>query len=268
MSSTSIGIGLAVVLALLLLYNLFFVLFYENILFQGDPLEEDHEFEFNFSYEEIVIEADSSARLHGLLLRSDSAKGLVLYFHGNRGNLDRWGRIVNEVRNRHGYDVLLMDYRGYGKSTGNRSEQSLYQDATVIYDYARQELNYNRIVIHGRSLGTAVATYLASQRESAHLILETPMTNIRAVIPMLDFLLIKKNWLQFEFNSISRIDSIHCPITIFHGTDDRIVPFELGYQLYLEIDRPDKKFIRINQGKHNNLDTFEKYQHAMERILN
>ena len=267
MSSTSLGIGLAVVFALLLLYNLFFVLFYENILFQGDPLDEDHEFDFQFPYQEILIDVEDKVRLHGLLLKSDSSKGLILYFHGNRGNLERWGLIANDIRNHYDYDILVMDYRGYGKSRGDRSEQALYKDATVVYDYARTKLGYGQIIIHGRSLGTAISTYLAAQRTAAHLILETPMTNIRAVIPTLDFLLIKKSWLQYEFNSLSRIDAVSCPITILHGTEDRIVPYELGYQLYLDIDQSEKKIITINRGKHNNLDTFDIYQQAMERIL-
>ncbi|MEP3388169.1 MAG: alpha/beta hydrolase [Reichenbachiella sp.] len=267
MNYTSLGIGLAIVFSLFLLYNLFFVLFYENVLFQGDELNEDHAFDFKFPYEEVSIDTEDNARLHGLLLKSDSSKGLILYFHGNRGNLERWGQIANDIRNGYNYDVLVMDYRGYGKSRGNRNEQALYQDATVVYDYAIQQLGYDQIVIHGRSLGTAIATYLAANRKAAHLILETPMTNIRAVIPVLDFLLFKKTWLRYEFNSLSRIDAISCPITIFHGTDDRIVPYDLGYQLYLGIDQPNKKIITINQGKHNNLDTFEIYQQAMERIL-
>lgn len=267
MSSTSLGIGLAVVLALLLLYNLFFVLFYESILFQGDPLKETHEFDFAFPFHEISLDVEDGARLHGLLLKTDSSKGLILYFHGNRGNLERWGLIADDIRNKYGYDVLVMDYRGYGKSRGERSEQALYQDATVVYDYAKHELHYDQIIIHGRSLGTAISTYLATQRDAMHLILETPMTNIRAVIPTLDLLLIKKSWLQYEFNSLSRIDTVLCPITIFHGTDDRIVPYKLGNHLYLEIDQSEKKIITINQGKHNNLDTFDIYQQAMERIL-
>lgn len=267
MSSTSIGIGLAVVLTLLLLYNLFFVLFHENVLFQGDPLNEDYKFDFKFSFEEITIDAESGARLHGMLLKKDSSKGLILFFHGNRGNLERWALIANNIRNKYDYDVLVMDYRGYGKSRGNRNEEVLYQDAALIYDFAKQQLGYDNIIIHGRSLGTAIATHLAAHRQPAHLILETPMTNIRAVIPMLDFLLIRKSWLKYEFNSLSRIDDISCPISIFHGTEDRIVPYELGYRLYLDIDQSEKKIITINQGKHNNLDTFETYQQAMERIL-
>lgn len=267
MSSTSLWVGLIVLLVLLLLYNLFFALYYEKILFQGESLEDHHAFEFTFPYSEVVIETQDGASLHGLLLENDSTKGLILYFHGNRGNLERWGLIANGIREHYGYDVLITDYRGYGKSRGERSEQALYQDAQSIYDYAKHQLGYDHIIVHGRSLGTAISTHLAGHREVDHLILETPMTNIREVVPTLNFLLINKSALKYEFNSLSRIDDVNCPITILHGTDDRIVPYELGHRLYLDIDQSEKKLITINRGKHNNLDTFGIYQQAMERIL-
>lgn len=267
MSSTSVWIAIAVLLSLLLLYNLCFVLFHEKILFQGEELAGDHAFDFDFSYEEILLEPNSDAQLHGLLLKSDSSKGLVIYFHGNRGNLERWGIIANGIRENYNYDVLIMDYRGYGKSKGARSEDVLYKDAEYVFDYAKSQLKYEQIVIHGRSLGTAVATHLAANREASHLILETPMTKIRDVIPVLDLLLMYKPWLDYEFNSLSRINKILCPITIFHGTDDRVVPHALGQKLYAGISHSNKKLITINHGKHNNLDTFGTYQQVMERIL-
>lgn len=267
MSSTSLWIGLAALLGLLLLYNVFFVLFYERVLFQGEELSDDHEFDFNFRYEEVILNPGDQVQLHGLLLKSDSTKGLIIYFHGNRGTLNRWGVIANEIREVYGYDVLVMDYRGYGKSRGVRTELNLYQDATFIYDYAQRQLGYDYILVQGRSLGTAIATYLAANRKIKHLILETPMTRIREVVPVLDFFLLYKASLKYEFDSQSRIDQISCPIAIFHGTDDTIVPYEMGHKLYVDIGHSNKKIITIDQGKHNNLDTFEIYQQAMERIL-
>ncbi|SMD38921.1 hypothetical protein SAMN04488029_3945 [Reichenbachiella faecimaris] len=267
MSSTSLWIGLAALLGLYLLYNIFFVLLHEKILFQSDEVSDDYEFSFTFQHEEILLSPSENVRLHGLLLKSDSSNGLVLYFHGNRGHLGRWGRIADEIRTRHGYDVLAMDYRGYGKSRGERSEPLLYQDAELVYDYA-QELGYDHIIIYGRSLGTAIATHLAAKRKASHLILETPMTTLREVIPTLNFLLLYKSGLKYEFNSLSRIDRISCPITIFHGMEDAVVPYELGHKLYVEASHSDKKIITIKEGKHNNLDTFDIYQQAMERILN
>lgn len=266
MSTTSIWIAVAVVAGLLLLYNVFFMLFYEKLLFQGETLETSYSFDFEFQFEELTLKPKAEVSLHGLLLKSDSPKGLILYFHGNRGNLTRWGKIANNLR-QHGYDVLVMDYRGYGKSSGERSEHNLYEDAQFVYDYAEHELSYHNIVIHGRSLGTAIATHLATQRPASHLILETPMTSIREIIPFLEFLLIYKPWLQYEFSSVDRIEDISCPISIFHGTDDAIVPYEMGLRLHQKISHIDKKIITINRGKHNNLDTFEIYQQAIGRIL-
>ena len=267
MSSSTLWLGLSGLLILWLIYNILFYFFHENIIFQGTRIEENHNFHFNFEYEDVWLKPNDDVLLHGILLKKESPKGIVIYFHGNRGNIERWGKIGNEIRKSYNYDVLVFDYRGYGKSRGHRSEQELYDDAEFIYDFVRTNYKYESVVIQGRSLGTAIATHLASKREADHLILETPMTLIREVIPILNWLLIDKSWLNYEFNSISRIDRISCPITIIHGTNDHVVPYALGHELYVKIGHSRKKIITIDQGKHNNLDTFEAYQQALERIL-
>lgn len=268
MNGSSVWIGAGVVLCLLLLFNLCFVLVYERFLFQGDALPDDDPFDFDFEYQEIRLQPAPGVQLHGLLLQAEQPKGIVLFFHGNRGNVTRWGHIADQIRQAYGYDVLVMDYRGYGKSVGQRSEEALYQDGLAMYDYLRQTLGYDNIVVHGRSLGTAVATYVAAHRPATHLILETPMTTLRAVIPVLNSLLIYKPWLKYELNSKARINQVKCPITIFHGTDDGVVSYQLGLELYDAIHNADRNFITISKGKHNNLDNFEIYQQAMSRILN
>lgn len=266
LSNNTIWTTLAVFGGLLTMYNLGFVFFYERLLFQDETLETDFPVDFDFQYEEVTLNPDVDVQLHGLLLKADQSRGLVLYFHGNRGNVSRWGMVADKVRN-FGYDVLIMDYRGYGKSMGARSEAALYQDARFIYDHAIEQMGYENIVIYGRSLGSAVATHLATKRRARHLILETPLTRIREVIPLLDFLLIYKPWMKYEFNSADRIDEIECPITILHGTDDKVVPYKMGEMLYADINHSNKKLITIQGGKHNNLDTFENYQQAIGRIL-
>ncbi|MEO9964514.1 MAG: alpha/beta fold hydrolase [Reichenbachiella sp.] len=266
MNASSFWIGVAVLLGVVFLYNLFFVLFYESFLFQGEPLSEDYKFSFDFQYEEVVLSPEPQVALHGIHLKSDSSKGIVIYFHGNRGNVSRWGLVAEQIR-QYGYDVLLMDYRGYGKSHGERSEEALYRDANFIYDYAIESSQQPNVIIFGRSLGSAIATKLALDKSPDQLILETPMTRIRDVVPLLYRLLIYKPWMKYEFDSASRIEAITCPITVFHGTDDAIVPYELGKSLFDQISHSNKKLVTINQGKHNNLDTFESYQQAIGRIL-
>ncbi|UXX78166.1 alpha/beta hydrolase [Reichenbachiella carrageenanivorans] len=268
MNGSLVWIGVGVALSLLLLFNLCFTFLYERLLFQGDSLPDDYSFNFDFEYQEIRLQPAPNVQLHGLLLQAKQAKGVILYFHGNRGNLTRWGQIADEIRKTYTYDVLVMDYRGYGKSIGTRSEAMLYQDVLTTYDYAHDELGYDQVVIHGRSIGTTMATYLAAHRPAKQLILETPMTRLRAVIPLLNSLLIYKPSLKYELDSKARINQIKCPILIFHGTKDRVVSYELGLELYNEINSESKKIITISGGKHNNLDSFEIYQLAMRRILN
>lgn len=266
LSQNTLWTSLAVFSSLLAMYNLGFVFFYERLLFQDETLDADYPLAFDFQFEEINLQPQDDVNLHGLYLKANESKGVIIYFHGNRGNVSRWGMVADNIHS-YGYDVVIMDYRGYGKSTGPRSESGLYEDAQFIYDYAVQQLGYENIIIYGRSLGSAIATHLATKRPAAHLILETPLTRIREVIPVLDFMLLYKPWMQYEFNSAARIDKITCPITILHGTEDAVVPYRMGEMLYADIRHSDKKLITIKGGKHNNLDTFEDYQQAIGRIL-
>jgi pimeloyl-ACP methyl ester carboxylesterase len=264
---STVLIGVLSIFLIVILYNFFFYFFFEKILFQGVSLPLDHKFEFEKEFEEVNILVNSSTSLHALLFKSPSPKGLILYFHGNRGNLTRWGEIGLSFL-KYNYDVMVMDYRGYGKSRGNRTEKELYDDARRFYDYAITDLGYDKIIIYGRSLGSAVATHLAQERTPYQLILETPMTQIKDIIKYFNFLLINQNWLQYKLDSLSRIEYINCPIFIFHGTLDRVVPYRLGVRLFNNIKREDKKLIKILLGRHNNLNSFATYQQAIKEILN
>ncbi|MBM3191891.1 MAG: alpha/beta hydrolase, partial [Chlamydiae bacterium] len=150
----------------------------ESLLFKSEALVENHKFSSPHTFEEVFFATEDGARIHALHYRADHPKGVVVYFHGRSGNLATyWGKFAGQFLSQD-YDVIMMDYRGFGKSRGKLSQELFLKDAGLVYDYAAKLYAPHQIVIYGCSLGTGIATYIASQYEAKLLILEAPYISI------------------------------------------------------------------------------------------
>lgn len=261
-----IGIALLVLLALAYV-GLYF--FQDLIIFQKIPLEKNYAFQFDGPFEEYFIpvpnEDGSSDTLNGLWFRTDSAKrGLILYFHGNRGNLQRWGRYARELT-RFRFDVVVIDYRGYGKSTGQPSENVMYSDAKAVYEWVRHKNGGPPAIIYGRSLGSAVASNLAVEVNPPLLILETPFDEIRGAIPPYWAPLTSLLPLRYTFSNAAHLRLVHSRVVIFHGTNDRIVPLNSAMRLK-EWTAPND-FVILQGGTHRNLSSQPGYRAKLENLF-
>jgi fermentation-respiration switch protein FrsA (DUF1100 family) len=194
------------------------------------------------------------------------SKGLIIYFHGNAGDLSRWG-YVTEFYVDIGYDVVIMDYRGYGKSTGPLSQANLLSDAQAVYDAYRASLPEERIVLYGRSLGTGIAAYIAANNKPGKLILETPYYNFVSLAQFHMPIFPAKLALKYRFKSNEYVQRVNCPIYIFHGTADRVVPYEQGQRLFESIGMGKATMYTIEGGGHNNLIDFKEFREGMEEVL-
>ncbi|WP_109301098.1 alpha/beta hydrolase [Aquimarina sp. AU474] len=241
-------------------------LFQEKILFQPEILPVDYVYQFDQPFKEVFLKTNDGSLLNGLHFTNKNTKGVILYFHGNRGSLKRWGEIASYFALKQ-YDIVIMDYRSYGKSTGKITEQILYDDAQLFYNYVLDKYPKQRIIIYGRSLGTGIATKVASENNPAALVLETPYFNMKDV---------SESWLpyvptgillKYKIPSNEFIQKVKCNITIYHGTADKVVPLASGKRLYESISIPNKKMITIPKGSHNNLIQFEEYQSTIETTL-
>ncbi|MBC29912.1 MAG: alpha/beta hydrolase [Muricauda sp.] len=241
-------------------------LFQERLIFLPTKLPKDFQYVFDEDFEEIFLTADDGARLNALHFKADVSKGLILYFHGNAGDLSRWGEIASYFVDK-GYDVLVMDYRTYGKSTGKLSEEALYQDAELFYEYALGHYQESDIVLYGRSLGTGLATYLASRNRPKKLILETPFYSLVEVAKEKFPYLPVGSLLRYEFPSYQYVQSLKSPVYIFHGTDDGVVPFASGKKLFNAVPSEEKTFFKIEGGDHNNLIAFSDYHRGIDAVL-
>jgi pimeloyl-ACP methyl ester carboxylesterase len=166
----------------------------------------------------------------------------------------------------HGYDVLMIDYAGYGKSTGSPSEQALYADGIATYRWALTRGSYRRLVIYGRSLGSAVATRLAREVQPELLILETPFDELRGATPPGLRPLVNFLPLRSVFDNKEHLKGVKGRKIIFHGTNDRVVPLGSALKLRSFLDS-ENDFIIIPEGGHRNLRSFQLYKDKIKEIL-
>src|SRR6185295_15234793 len=149
----------------------------------------------------------------------------------------------------------MMDYPGFGKSTGKRSEQIMYDDAKLLYKMARARFSKDSIIIYGKSLGTGIASYLASVKDCKRLILETPYCSIEALFSHYAFIY-PVGWMsKYHFPTYKYFEKVDAPITIFHGTSDEVIPYSQSKRL-IKIAKPGAELVTIEKGKHNNLNDF------------
>jgi len=195
-------------------------------------------------------------------------KGLVIYFHGNADNLQRWGKFHSDFTSR-GYDILMPDFRGFGKSTGQPDELKFYEDAQLIYDFifdVADKYKREEIIIYGRSLGCAVASNLAMKVDAQKVILETPFKNIHDLMKTNGRIFYLPFAFKYNFPNDEHLMKIKKPIYIFVGTKDFVVPNKSSEQLK-PLLKPSDQYIEIEGGGHKNLNTFKKYQQALDAIL-
>jgi len=208
--------------------------------------------------DDVWIRTRGGVRLHGWLVRTqaDAPAATVVYFHGNGGNLSYVGWLAEELAGR-GFDVLLFDYKGYGRSEGvTADERSLYEDADTVYEYLTAEGGRppERLILYGQSLGAAVAVDLASRRPCGALILESGLSSASDVaallIPWSPRFLHRMG--RNRLDAARKLARVERPVLVAHGERDDIIPVEQGRALY-EAAREPKRLIIVPRAGHNNL---------------
>lgn len=200
--------------------------------------------------EDVRLESLDHVRLQGWWLAAENAPLVTLMFHGNAGNVTHREGTLRMLRGL-GSSVLLMDYRGYGKSGGRPTESRLYEDATVAYQaLLAKKWKPEQIVLLGESLGTAVAVELASRVPCAGVVLEAPFPSMRAVaqsiVPGLGPLLV------WGFDTRSRLARVQAPVLVVHGDRDDIIAPRLGREVFEAANQP-KRFYAIPAAGHNDI---------------
>jgi alpha-beta hydrolase superfamily lysophospholipase len=259
---------LAIVLVLYIIGCAFLYFKQEALLFYPQKLPATYQFNFPQEHTEFPITAADGTRLSGLLFKAPVAKGLVFFLHGNGGSLAGWGDVA-ATYTRLGYDVFLLDYRGYGKSGGTITSQAqLLADVEAAYEQVKAGYSEDAIVIAGYSLGTGPATWLASRHQPKLLLLHAPYYSLAdmaartvAVWPVLP------NWLlRYPLPTNAFIKQVQAPIILFHGDHDELIPYNSSVQLKA-LAKSSSQLITIKGAEHNGLIDTPQYQEAIRRIL-
>lgn len=206
----------------------------------GDPL--DH----GMDYEKVTLSTDDGAQLYGWFITHPNTEYTLWMFSGNAGNKSYMLDAVRLVYDL-GLSVFVYDYRGYGKSTGKLTEQAMYSDAEVAWNFLTQtkQIPPDRIILHGRSLGTAMASWVAAKTKPAGIILESGFTSIDDMAASLYKLIPTKLLLRWSYNNLERISKAKSPILIIHSPDDEMIPYSHALRL-LEAAPDNTEFLQIS----------------------
>jgi alpha-beta hydrolase superfamily lysophospholipase len=239
----------------------------EKLIFTPIKLVDTFEYKYSTNFVEKELEVEQGVFLNGLHFKVNNPKGLILYFHGNDGSLERWGAVYEDFV-KHGYDVLMYDYRGYGKSDNEiKSQKELYQDAQLIYDAAKKLYEEQNIIVYGRSIGTGVASSLLEENNPKLLVLETPYYNMLHLIkshfryPVGASLI-----LRYRLANNKHIKNAEVPVYLFHGTADETIPYSHTVKLS-NIEGSEITLITIPEGEHSNLSEYDLFQKELKELL-
>ena len=213
-----------------------------------------------------VVSADGTA-LHGWWIHGQGERVLIWY-HGNAGNISHRLETARVFVERLGFDIVLVDYRGYGLSEGTPEETGLYMDGLAIYDATiRRGFDPERLVLFGRSLGAAVAVEVALHRPAAGLVLETPFRSVRAMARSM-YPFVPSFLIRTRLDNERKISQIRMPKLILHGDRDNLVPISHGRTLF-ELALPPKRFFEIPGASHNDTHVVggREYFEAWEQFL-
>jgi hypothetical protein len=204
--------------------------------------------------EEVVLDTADGERIIAWHIPPRGEQPVLLYLHGNGGSLvgraQRFAKLTAD-----GIGLVAVNYRGYGGSTGEPTEQGLVIDAETAYAFAAARYPVARIAVLGESLGTGVAVALAAERQIGRLILWAPFTST-ADVAALHYPFAPVHWLmKDQFRSDARIGQVKAPLLILHGARDPVVPIQFGERLFALAHEP-KRFVRYPDGEHEDLDRF------------
>jgi len=262
---SAFAIGYAVLAAILFFYQ-------PNLLyFPGMPTRQIQATpaDIGLDFESVTLTTADDETLDAWFIPADSARGALLFFHGNAGNnshrLDSI-RLFHEL----GLSVLIFDYRGYGQSTGKPTEKGTYRDAAAAWQYLVEQrgISPERIILFGRSLGGSIAADLATRQPAAGVILESAFTSVPDIAAQL-YPWLPVRWLsRYRYNTKKKLADIHSPVLIVHSRNDEIIPYSNGEHLFEAANDP-KLFLEL-RGGHNDgfMVSGDSYFRGLEVFIN
>ena len=208
---------------------------------------------------------EDGGKINAIYFKVPNSRGVVYYLKGNSKSIKGWGKFAKDFLS-NGYDFFMMDYRGFGKSKGRRSQSVLFHDAQKMYDWLKNKYTEDSIVLYGRSLGSGIAAHVASLNQPRLLILDSPYFSFYHNIYRFLFFIPLQFLIRYDIRTDEYIANISCPIHIIHGDRDRLIPFNQSESLKKLY--PEKiNLHKIEGAGHNNLPEFASFFDLLYKIL-
>ena len=239
--------------------------FQDKLIFKPEKLKQNFRFRYDIPFKELFFDIEPGVRINGLHFYREQPNGLILYFHGNTRSIKGWSRYARDFY-RYNYDVVLVDYRGFGKSTGKRSEKEMLSDMQFVYENLLTEYPEDHIIVYGRSMGSGFAAKIASDNHPRYLILDSPYYNFTRVVERFLPILPIRFVLRYHLRTDKWILQVKCHTYIIHGTKDWLIPIRHSEALQ-KLNPHMITIIRIQNGGHNNLPKFDEYHNFIRDIL-
>jgi uncharacterized protein len=254
---------------ILILYGLTGIAIYylqDYVLFRPEKVARDQSYHFSIPYKEINIPFNDQTNINIIQFTCVAVpKGVVLYFHGNRKNISRYAKYAPNFTG-NGYEVWMIDYPGYGKSTGSFTEQRLYNFAEQFYTLAASRFSKDSIIVYGKSLGSGIAAWLASKKDCKQLILETPYYSITSLCARYFPVYPVSRLIHYKIPTYEYLKRVMAPVSIFHGTSDWVITYSNAQKLIPSL-KPTDKFFTIEGGSHNDLNDFPLFHQKLDSLL-
>ncbi len=237
----------------------------DKFIFKPEKLHATFEYKYDAPFRELFFDVEEGVSINGLHFHVEKPHGLVLYFHGNSRSIKGWAKYAKDFY-RYNYDVVLVDYRGFGKSTGKRNEKDMLKDMQFVYDTLTKTYPQNHLIVYGRSLGSGFAAKLAADNTPRYLILDAPYFSFKKTIERFLPILPVKYILRYHLRTDKWMPKVNCHTYILHGTKDWLIPISNSEKLQ-QLNPRKITLIRIHGGGHNNLPTFPEYHNFIRDIL-
>ena len=239
----------------------------EKFIFHPKKLSSSYIYQFDVPFEEVNIPFNEKDTVNMIkFFPKDSVRrGVVVYYHGNKENIGRYAKFADNFT-KHGYEVWMEDYPGFGKSTGRLTEKKLYEQGLQIQKMAASKYGKDSIILYGKSLGTGIAAYVASASNCKRLILETPYYSIPALFSSFAPIYPTSYMSTYKIPTHEFLEDVKYPVTIFHGTNDGVIPYSCAARLK-KVLKPTDEFIIIKNGTHHNLNEFPLFRQKLDSLL-
>jgi len=259
-----------IIVAIYILVGAVIYFFQDKFLFHPQLLPADYAFHFDMPFKEINVKYDHLTSFNIIHFTSQNnllRKGAVIYCHGNMENVNHYAMLVKDFT-QYGYEVWMMDYPTFGKSTGVLNENMLYTETLEVYKMVRAA-HYTRdnIIVYGKSLGTGIAAQLASVRDCKRLILESPYYSMANLVSHYCWMYPVDWILHFKIPTYQYLRKFSAHISIFHGTNDNVIPFSNAEKLKEEVFKPGDELIPVEGGHHKDLSEFLVVKNKLDSLL-